>query len=145
MKYNFDCFALDASCQSWLPHSHSTLPTSCLQESLCLFSGYDGISFFLPTGSTEWLDGPQPKNIATCVVAISASKFLVIGGSPDPKLVEEFDTATSSWTSWPPLEQGRLWHSCMRAGNNMVIAGGVGVGPGRTFLSSYCINDNPEH
>ena len=127
---NFDCFALDASCQSWVPHS--TLPTDkvlpssvSLPVGVFLFDGRWG-GTFLPTGSTEWLEGPHQNNdAATCAVAISASKFLVIGGSPDPKLVEEFDTGTASWTSWPPLEQGRSYHSCMRAGNNVVIAGGL--------------------
>ena len=32
---------------------------------------------------------------------------------------------TSTWTSWPPLDQGRNYHSCMRTGSNVVIAGGV--------------------
>ena len=32
---------------------------------------------------------------------------------------------TSTWTSWPPLDQGRNYHSCMRTGSNVVIAGGL--------------------
>ena len=96
-----------------------------------LFSGKDKTSVFLPTGSTEWQNGPKLPGSAfdTCAVAISASKFLVIGGLTDPKQVEEFDTVTSKWTSWQVLDQGRSYYSCMRTGNNIVITGGMDSTP----------------
>ena len=39
--------------------------------------------------------------------------------------VEEYDTTTGEWTSWPELTVGRNGHSCSVIGDTVVIAGGA--------------------
>ena len=72
------------------------------------------------------MPGPPRKRgtFADCAVPISASQFLVIGGFKDTTQVEEYDTATGEWTSWPQLTVGRRAHSCSLIGQTVVIAGG---------------------
>ena len=133
---NIFCFVLDTRTDTWLYHSNLHRPRGLfsyvsLPLGVYLLGGEgereETSSSFLPTGSTQWQDGPTLRNgvFGSCAFPISDSSFLVIGGAPDPKQVEEFDTLTNSWSSWPPLQPGRFFHSCARAGDNIVIVGGV--------------------
>ena len=57
-------------------------------------------------------------------MAVSDTKFLLIGGYPTTRQVAEYDTTSGAWTQWPELEEERYGHACARLGDNIIIAGG---------------------
>ena len=134
-EYNLSCFVLDPATATWLPHStldspRTFSPTVSPPSGVFLLGDdyeFSESSSFLATGSTRWVPGPpllSPKEDA-CAISISATQFLVIGGYPDTRKVEEYDTTTGEWTSWPELTAGRSYHSCSLIGDTVVIAGGT--------------------
>jgi len=60
----------------------------------------------------------------SCAVAISDTKFLLIGGWLETTQVSEYDSETGSWETWPSLVQARAGHACARLGKTVIITGG---------------------
>jgi len=131
---NFECVALDLESQTWVHHSTLDRPR-ILSSSLTIpgvglfiIGGFkENSTLLLPTGTTEWVDGPVIPgngNYGSCSVAISDTKFLVIGGSENYNQVTEYDTNTGQWTQWPELHQPRWGHACTKLGDQIIIAGG---------------------
>ena len=131
---NLECIALDLESQSWIHHSTLDRPRILASSltvpglGLLILGGFkENTSILLPTGSSEWVDGPTIPgngNYGLCSVAISATKFLVIGGSENYNQVAEYDTSTEQWTQWPELDQPRWGHACAKLGDSVIIAGG---------------------
>ena len=118
----FSCLSLGVSGSTWRNHSsldslrhystHAVLPSG-----LYLLGGfYSSSSSFLPTGASRWEVGPSLPGMTfdSCAVAISATKFLLIGGWLETRQVSEYDSETGSWEIWPSLVQGRAGHACVR-------------------------------
>ena len=66
-------------------------------------------SQFLLKGSHVWVEGPEPAIDGmsfhlSCVVAISPSEFVVIGGSPTSKYGNQFSIYNAETNSWTQLE-----------------------------------------
>ena len=131
------CLTLDLTSFSWMPHSlldssrYYASPLLLPGKALLLggtTSGQGNTSVLLPTGSSEWLAGPDlPVRLYDgCTVAISDHQFLVIGAYYERRVVAQFDTRDSSWSFWPPLLEDRVGHSCFRLGDSVIIAGGFG-------------------
>ena len=118
----FSCLALDLSDSTWRNHSsldslrhyssHAVLPSG-----LYILGGfYSSSSSFLPTGATTWEAGPSLPGMTfdSCAVAISETKFLLIGGWLETTRVSEYNSETGSWETWPSLVQARAGHACAR-------------------------------
>ena len=118
----FSCLALDRSDSTWRNHSsldslrhyssHAVLPSG-----LYILGGfYSSSSSFLPTGATTWEAGPSLPGMTfdSCAVAISETKFLLIGGWLETTRVSEYNSETGSWETWPSLVQARAGHACAR-------------------------------
>lgn len=130
--------ALDPAAQAW--SEHSTLDTDryfanvvSMPDGVYVLGGKEGdegqssSSSFLPAGSSEWGAGPRlPEGglHSSCAVAISETKFLLIGGQPNTRQVIEYDTATGEWSPWAVLSHGRYGHSCATLGGKVVFSGG---------------------
>ena len=107
---------------------------------------YEEGSEFLPTRGTRWRSGPTaPKGarLRNCIVAVSSTSFLMIGGnagSPLSLSIRQFEasgpdgpTANSGWKSddtWPnTLRQARPYgHSCVRYGDRVFVVGSIRQG-----------------
>ena len=150
-EYNLSCFVLDPDTNTWLLHSTLDSPrhvsaTVSLPSGIFLLAHNthenDETSSYLATGSTQWVPGPPLKRPTEnpCAVSISASKFLLIGGLPDTHAVEEYDTITRAWTSWPELTVGRYGHSCSVIGDTVIIAGGASEETFQTLLSTTILD-----
>ena len=132
------CLRLDPGSSSWILHSTLDVPrygfsAISLEEGVFLLGGghptTSNTSSFLPTGSTEWQAGPTipggEHQHFSCAVVISEHRFLFMFGLYDkPCKVLEYDTSSSSWTEWPTLPKGRWGSSCLRVGDNVLVAGG---------------------
>ena len=88
-------------------------------------------SNFLPAGRMQWQRGPDLPEyaIGPCAVAISPTSFLLINGFR----IWEFDSSVAGPTSnegwlkskrWPTLKKERLYASCSKVGQKVIIAGG---------------------
>ena len=136
---DFSCLSLVAGLEGLVWMDHSTLDTIrwyttavTLPGGLYILGGYrtETTSSFLATGTTTWVPGPELPGGGSdsgCAVAISSSRFLLIGGEPAYQQVAEYDSTTGAWTQWPALSipvGGRRRHSCARLGDNVIIAGG---------------------
>ena len=88
-------------------------------------------SDFLPAGRMQWQRGPDLPEyaIGPCAVAISPTSFLLINGFR----IWEFDSSVAGPTSnegwlesnrWPTLKKDRLYASCSKVSQKVVIAGG---------------------
>jgi len=100
-----------------------------LQSGVYLLGGWGGAgtSSFLPTGSSEWEEGPSGPALEVgyaCAVQLGPDQFLQTGGLGKMNQVVEFDAESSSWSQWPSLGQQRWGHSCAVLGNDLVLAGG---------------------
>jgi len=104
-------------------------------------SGSGNSSTFLPIGSTQWEMGPDlpVRMFDGCSAQISDHQLLIIGAYYSRQQVSELDLFSLSWTSWPPLTQGRVGHSCATVGDDVIIAGGYGDG-GSTLATTTIIN-----
>ena len=144
LDVNFDehvdlsCVMLDPGSSSWVPHSTLDVPrfgfsAISLEEGVFLLGGTypstSNTSSFLPTGATEWQVGPNipegEHQDFSCGVAISDHQFLfTFGLYATTTKVLEYDTKTSVWIKWDMLPKGRWGSSCLRVGDNVLIAGG---------------------
>ena len=88
-------------------------------------------SDFLPAGRMQWQRGPDlpAYAIGPCAVTISPTSFLLFTGGN----IWEFDSSVAGPTSnegwresnrWPALKKDRLYASCSKVGQKVIIAGG---------------------
>ena len=67
-------------------------------------------SSFLPSGQRKWVAGPTPPTEVQCATGISATSFLIFGGTS----VRQYDT-TEGWVEdwvWPDLLLERTRPGC---------------------------------
>jgi len=127
---------LDVGSDLWRVHSYLDIDrykftAVSMPDGVYVLGGYIDeehldTSSYLPTGSFQWESGPTIPGGSSdsCVVAISETKFGIIGGKPDTSRVSEYDIETGEWTEWPSLSQGRYGHSCALLGDKIVLSGG---------------------
>jgi len=118
----------DLSCQSW--------SSCCSDYGSYILGGFNhNTSSFLPTGSSEWIEGPTlsgDDNVVTfsfvCGVVISHSRLMVIGGVFGDFVgtrVQTYDADTDEMENWPALAVLRWGHACAKIGDKVIIAGGL--------------------
>ena len=133
------CLVLDPINQRWDANKMGSL-TVAKDEEFVVATTLDNIgvyltigleSNFLPAGRMQWQRGPDLPAYATgpCAVAISPTSFLLINGGN----IWEFDSSVAGPTSnegwlkskrWPTLKKERLYASCSKVGQKVIIAGG---------------------
>jgi len=102
--------------------------------------GYGG-SQHLPTGTTQWTEGPIASDTTgtfrvACSVAISDSEILLIGGwdgrdteEEYGKMVRKYNTETRTWTKMQDLQVPRNGHACYFYNKTdrpyIIISGGI--------------------
>ena len=142
------CLTLNIVAHAWeyipskignLPRSFYDSATVTLPVGVYIIGGENQkTSLFLPTGSSEWQNGPMvPKGDSIqwpCAVG-SNDRFMFIGGSNERTKsyynhVYQFDTTlygpTShlGWFQWPHLNEGRSGHGCAMISGKIIVAGG---------------------
>ena len=82
----------------------------------------------LPRGGAAWLPGPalppQGFLFKACAAAVDPTRLVTVGGGIAYDMVSVYSTATSSWSSWPRLAEGRRGHTCGNLAGRVVVAGG---------------------
>jgi hypothetical protein len=142
----------------WVPHSTLSIARAAasavmLDKGVYILGGWwrnpefgdfhyeaDSSSEFLRAGSSAWEAGPAlPGGLGVngaCAVAISPTQFLLIGGDRydgstwlgPSNSVQEYNSLTNSWATWPALSRTRDGHACGKLGGKVVVAGGYGGG-----------------
>jgi len=139
---DLSCQYLDVVGETWLPHS--MLDTDRVGAAVAVLPDYGSYilggfehntSSFLPTGSSEWIEGPTlsgDDNVVTfsflCGVVISHSRLMVIGGVFGDSVgtrVQTYDADTDEMENWPALAVLRWGHACAKIGDKVIIAGGL--------------------
>lgn len=136
----YDCITYDTTLKQWIQHSslrRKRMGASAvtLPNGVYILGGIQNPfeSEFLPKGSMDWIEGPTIpiKTMQSCVVGISNTQFVVIGGGIISGLDWEayrhtrvYDTAEDTWTSWQDLQEPRFGHGCAKLGNKIIVAGG---------------------
>ena len=136
------CLVLDPINQRWDANKMESL-TVAKDDELVVAATLDNIgvylaigleSDFLPAGRMQWQRGPDlpAYAIGPCAVTISPTSFLLFTGGN----IWEFDSSVAGPTSnegwlesnrWPALKKDRLYASCSKVGQKVIITGGQNV------------------
>jgi len=139
---DLSCQYLDTVGETWLPHS--MLDTDRVAATVAVLPDYGSYilggfkhntSSFLPTGSSEWIEGPTLSGdedvvsyYCVCGVVISRSILMVIGGGTGDFIggtrVQTYDAETDEMENWPELTVFRYGQACAKIGDKVIIAGG---------------------
>ena len=150
-KYLSSCVQYNLAQERWDHHSdlsktRNGAAVATLTDGSYILGGFDygsdvylDSSEFLPTGSSQWTQGPRPPQTGkdACAVAVSHTSLLLIGGGLYDydystnlrnytfyRTVWEYSSSTSTWSSWPSLVLARKGHACIKTGHRVIVAGG---------------------
>ena len=121
---DLSCVALDPASGEWTPHStldrarSKATALTVPGKGVMILGGFKELTTsVLPTGSTEWLAGPQllgtedTSYYAVCSLLLSETSFLLIGGGTGTVIpgtrVAEYSTEAEAWEQWPALQTSR--------------------------------------
>lgn len=140
----------DFSSQRWvrLPDMHtarSFCAAGVLDGHIVVAGGDDGskrldsVEYYSFTTGTWTQLPPMPTARSSCAAGVLKSRFIVVGGKgvdehsmgERTNVVEEFDAATGTWSTLPPLSGPRSAVAAVTLGDTLVVAGGY---DGRTNL-----------
>jgi len=134
--YTPSCLQFDYKSKSWKEHSQLLSKyrhysaVVILPRGVYVLGGKDDAkssSEFLATGSSVWTQGPDipGKGVYfSCAVKLSDTEFVILGSRYDKTLALVYSETKKAWTHWPKLTQGVYGPSCMRLGDNILMAGG---------------------
>jgi len=133
-----NCIQFNFWYNTWDYHSHLTSEYRSQSVAIALkhgtyilggFWGSQRSSEFLATGSSTWTTNvPQiPGNgmWMSCGVKLSDTEFVIIGGMLDETQVRMYSTTKKVWTEWTRLRIGVYGQSCVKFGDEILIAGGI--------------------
>ena len=94
---------------------------------------------FLPKQSTNWVarnDIPGNGVYASCMVMVSESVAMVVGGAYSMTAVRLYDVTTDQWTDLSSMSVGVYNHDCVNTEQGVLVAGGYNRGQftGRSVL-----------
>jgi len=84
-------------------------------------------SEFLATGTSNWIAGPEiPGSGAyqSCAVKLSDTEFVILGGRYNGSQALVYSTTKEEWTEWPTLSKEVYGQSCVKFGDQILMAGG---------------------
>ena len=85
-------------------------------------------SEFLPSGSTNWQNGPSIPApglyYGGCAVKKNDFEIILIGGSDTQKRIIQLNIQTNKWITLGELQEGRIYHACAVIDNTIVVTGG---------------------
>ena len=135
--YHQACIAFNTTSLQWTNHSQLTRQRTYSSAVVLASGAYvlggdgedsQGTSDFLPAGSTTWQPGPSlPAGgvfFGSCLVPLNSGNFLLIGGDPETTQVREYNEITETWRDWPNLGESRVFHSCLRQSETIIVVGG---------------------
>jgi len=152
-KETASCLQFDYESRSWKDHStlqsikinHRSAVT--LSRGTYVLGGDCGVirhygvrvsnndsSEFLATGSSVWTQGSRIPGYGvceSCVVKLSDTEFIVLGGRNDPTQARVYNEERDEWREWPRLTVEVIAYTCVRLGDIVLIAGGESYNPTR--------------
>jgi len=139
--YTPSCLEFNSQSRTWEKHSTMKSKYRYLSSAIALKHGVyilgglsKSSSEFLATGSSVWTPGPNipgPGVYMSCAVKLTDTEFAILGG--DKTLARVYSTTKNVWTEWPRLSAGVHAQSCVRIGDEILMAGGDSSGK-RTVL-----------
>ena len=131
---NKQCFELQE--KEWVHHSNLTenryfAAAVTMPKGTYLFGGEGSPDTWewLPNGSSTWKPGgsiPGEMFDAGCIVEISSSEVLLLGGYYNGQRILKFNVETEKWTELEEkLQNVRYCHSCLSYKNSIVVSGGI--------------------
>ena len=125
------CYELDVKNEKWIWHSNTISKihkgnSLTMPNGVYLFANYFGHINFLPKNSKLWQGKPKvPTRFEDgCVVAISPTEILLIGGKGTENRILKLDTTTGGFRTWDNLKKGRHGHSCVLIDKKILVVGG---------------------